>query len=170
MPRLVTVPSIAGDEMYAYHAEMFAKTPWLYQLPTRRLLQAWSKVTAADYISAKRDIDRLRRDIPAVFDQVDVLVTPTVKIQPRTLEESIKRAESDRPMPPELGNTGDFNGLGLPAISVPCGFARDGMPMGPQIVGPHFGEGRVLALAHAYEQATPWHTRRPTIPAGDKKS
>jgi aspartyl-tRNA(Asn)/glutamyl-tRNA(Gln) amidotransferase subunit A len=47
--------------------------------------------------------------------------------------------------------------------AVPCGFTKSGLPIGLQIVGPHFGESRLLALAHAYEQATPWHTRRPPI-------
>ncbi len=74
-----------------------------------------------------------------------------------------------KPLPPELGNTGDFNMLGLPAISIPCGLTKSGLPIGLQIVGPHFGEGRVLALAHAYERATPWHTRRPRV-AGDPES
>jgi len=163
LPPLVTGPSVAAEEMYAYHAESFSRTPWLYQLPTRRRLGAWSKLTAGDYILARREIDRLRRDIRTVFEHVDVLVTPTVKIRPRTIEESIKRAETEAPLPPELGNTGDFNMLGLPAISVPCGFTQSGLPIGLQIVGPHFGEGRVLALAHAYERATPWHTRRPPV-------
>ena len=165
LPPLVTVPSVAGEEMYAYHAELFGKTPWLYQQPTRRRLEAWSKLPAWDYILARREVDRLRRDIRKVFEHVDLLVTPTVKIQPRTIEESIRRAESEKPLPLELGNTGDFNALGLPAISIPCGFSRTGLPIGLQIVGPHAGEGRVLALAHAYEQATPWHTRRPPLAA-----
>jgi aspartyl-tRNA(Asn)/glutamyl-tRNA(Gln) amidotransferase subunit A len=54
-----------------------------------------------------------------------------------------------------------FDVLGLPAISIPCGFTSDGMPVGLQIAGPRFAESRVLALAHAYQQVTDWHTRRP---------
>lgn len=60
-------------------------------------------------------------------------------------------------------NTRAFNGYGLPAITVPCGFSKDGMPIGLQIAGPHFGEVQVLALAHAYQQATDWHLRRPPL-------
>lgn len=165
LPSLVTAPLVADEEMYAYHAEHFSKNPWLYQAPTRRRLDAYSKLPAWDYILARRETDRLRRDIRKVFEEVDVLVTPTVRIQPRTVEESIKRAESEKPLPLELGNTGVFNVLGLPALSIPCGFTKTGLPIGLQIVGPHFGEARVLALAHAYEQATPWHTRRPPLAA-----
>ena len=63
----------------------------------------------------------------------------------------------------EFRNTHMFDVLGLPAISVPCGFTRDGMPIGLQITGPRFGESRVLALAHAYQQITDWHTRAPRL-------
>jgi len=60
-------------------------------------------------------------------------------------------------------NLGIFNTYGVPAISVPCGFSRDGLPIGLQIIGKPFQEAQVLALAHAYEQATEWHTRRPAL-------
>jgi aspartyl-tRNA(Asn)/glutamyl-tRNA(Gln) amidotransferase subunit A len=169
LPSLVAVPSVAEEEMYAYHAESYRKTPWLYQLPTQRRLESWSKLSAGNYILARREIDRLRRQIRTVFERVDVLITPTVKIQPRTIEDSIKREEAEKPLPPELGNTADFNALGLPAITIPCGFTKSGLPIGLQIVGPHLGEGRVLALAHAYERATPWHTRRPPDRSGPSR-
>jgi aspartyl-tRNA(Asn)/glutamyl-tRNA(Gln) amidotransferase subunit A len=161
LPSIGTAADIAADEMYAYHEESFARSESLYQLSTRRRLSAWSKLLAVDYIRGRREIDRLRRDVRRVFERVDLLVTPTTKIRPRTIEDSLKRAESERALPPELGNTAAFNVLGLPAVSVPCGFAKDGVPIGLQIVGPPFGEARVLALAHAYERATSWHTRRP---------
>jgi aspartyl-tRNA(Asn)/glutamyl-tRNA(Gln) amidotransferase subunit A len=60
-------------------------------------------------------------------------------------------------------NTRPFNGYGLPTIAVPCGFSKDGMPIGLQIAGPHFGEINVLALAYAYQEATEWHKRRPPL-------
>ena len=60
-------------------------------------------------------------------------------------------------------NTRPFNGYGLPAISIPCGFSKEGLPIGLQIVGPLFSEARVLALAHAYQQATDWHKKRPGL-------
>jgi aspartyl-tRNA(Asn)/glutamyl-tRNA(Gln) amidotransferase subunit A len=66
------------------------------------------------------------------------------------------------PLDPEE-NTRPFNGYGLPAITVPCGFSKDGLPIGLQISGPHFAEIHVLALAHAYQEATDWHKRRPPL-------
>src|SRR5205807_8737492 len=59
-----------------------------------------------------------------------------------------------------LRNTRAFNVWRLPAISLPCGFTQGGLPIGLQIIGPHWKEGRVLALAQAYEQATDWHARK----------
>jgi aspartyl-tRNA(Asn)/glutamyl-tRNA(Gln) amidotransferase subunit A len=60
-------------------------------------------------------------------------------------------------------NTRPFNGYGLPVISIPCGFSKEGMPIGLQIAGPLFSESSVLALAHAYQQETDWHKRRPGL-------
>jgi len=62
-------------------------------------------------------------------------------------------------------NTRPFDTFGIPAISVPCGFTKAGMPIGLMIAGPHFNEGKVLALAYAYQQATDWHKRRPMLTA-----
>jgi aspartyl-tRNA(Asn)/glutamyl-tRNA(Gln) amidotransferase subunit A len=60
-------------------------------------------------------------------------------------------------------NTRPFNAYGLPVISLPCGFTKDGMPIGLQIGGPLFGEVNVIALAHAYQEATEWHKRKPPL-------
>ncbi|MGA7239599.1 MAG: amidase family protein, partial [Bryobacteraceae bacterium] len=60
-------------------------------------------------------------------------------------------------------NTRAFNAYGLPTITIPCGFAKDGMPIGLQIAGAQWAEINVLALAHAYQEATEWHKKRPTL-------
>jgi aspartyl-tRNA(Asn)/glutamyl-tRNA(Gln) amidotransferase subunit A len=60
-----------------------------------------------------------------------------------------------------IENTLVFNALGLPALTVPCGFCSEGWPIGLMIGGPRFSEGRLLALAAAYEQSTKWHERLP---------
>ena len=164
LPAVGTVYSaLGGAEMYAYHAQWFSKTPQLYQSTLRRRLEAAAKVSAADYALLRREVDRLRRGIGGVFKDVDLLITPTTKTLPRTIEESIKRAEAEKPLPPELGNTNQFNIFGLPTISIPCGFTKTGLPIGLQISGPYWAETRVLALAAAFEQATEWHKRRPPL-------
>jgi aspartyl-tRNA(Asn)/glutamyl-tRNA(Gln) amidotransferase subunit A len=79
------------------------------------------------------------------------------------VDAAIKREETDVPRNPELENTQAFNAYGIPTISIPCGFTSAGLPVGLMIAGPRFAEGRVLALARAFEQATGWHTRRPPL-------
>jgi Asp-tRNA(Asn)/Glu-tRNA(Gln) amidotransferase A subunit family amidase len=54
-----------------------------------------------------------------------------------------------------------LNHPGVPALTVPCGFDGQGLPIGIQLVGPHWAEGTLLAVAHTYQQATDWHRRRP---------
>ena len=165
LPAYQTLP-IVGAEAYAYHLPYLSKTPELYQPSTRDRLEGGAKVTAATYIQARRELDRLRRAVGEVFNNVDLLVTPTTPIPPATIADT---ARSDVPPPGgtalSLRNTSPFDIYGLPTISIPCGFTTSGLPIGIQVSGPHLGEIQVLALAHAYEQATDWHTRRPELPA-----
>src|SRR5438093_13542667 len=94
----------------------------------------------------------------------DLVVLPTRRGTPRTVDAAIKREETDVPRNPELENTGAFNAYGIPAISIPCGFTSRGLPVGLMIAGPRFAEGKVLALAPAFEQATAFHFKRPPLP------
>ena len=114
------------------------------------------------YVQARREMDQLRRSVQRVFSNVDVLVTPTTPVPPPTIEESRSGFKPGK-APPLLRNTTRFNVYGLPSISIPCGFTSAGLPIGLQISGPHWDETKVLALAHAYERATSWHTRRPSL-------
>jgi aspartyl-tRNA(Asn)/glutamyl-tRNA(Gln) amidotransferase subunit A len=162
-----TLPSTrdaaVGGETYAYHRDLISKVPGRYMLPTRRSLQGGADARAADYIRGRWALELLRRTIDEAFRDVDLVVLPTRKRTPRTVEAAIKREETDVPRNPELENTGAFNAYGIPAISVPCGFTANGLPVGLMIAGPRFSEGRVLALAHAFEQATAFHTKKPPI-------
>jgi aspartyl-tRNA(Asn)/glutamyl-tRNA(Gln) amidotransferase subunit A len=152
-------PNIVLAENYAFHEPYFLKMPQLYQAAIRRNLQQGSKVTTAAYIQSRRELDEARRVIATVFSKVDLLVTPTTAVPPPTIEEALRLGiELEL-----IRNTLPFNVYGLPTISIPCGFTSAGLPIGMQISGRHFGEGKVLALAHAYEQATGWHTMRPIL-------
>ena len=165
--RDVVLPPTSGinldGEMYAYHEALFTKMPGRYQIPTRRSLQNGANAKAAEYVRGRWALESLRRTIDDSFKDVDVVVLPTRRHTPRTVDAALQREETDVPRNPELENTGAFNTYGIPAISVPCGFTSAGLPVGLMIAGPRFSEGRVLALARAYEQATEWHTKRPPI-------
>ena len=150
-------------ETYAYHEEMFARASGRYMIPTRRALQNGANAKAAEYVRGHWRLELLRRTIDDAFKEVDLVVLPTRRRTPRTIDASIKREETDVPRNPELENTGAFNMYGIPAISIPCGFTSKGLPVGLMIAGPRFSEGKVLALAHAFEQATDFHAKKPPI-------
>ena len=152
-----------GAETYAYHEEMFTRGSGRYMIPTRRALQNGANAKAAEYVRGHWRLELLRRTIDDAFKNVDLVVLPTRRRTPRTVDASIKREETDVPRNPELENTGAFNVYGIPAISIPCGFTSKGLPVGLMIAGPRFSEGKVLALAHAFEQATDFHTKKPPI-------
>jgi aspartyl-tRNA(Asn)/glutamyl-tRNA(Gln) amidotransferase subunit A len=152
-----------GAETYAYHEEMFNRGSGRYMIPPRRALQTGANAKAAEYVRGHWRLELLRRTIDDAFANIDLVVLPTRRRTPRTVDASIKREETDVPRNPELENTGAFNIYGIPAISIPCGFTSNGLPVGLMIAGPRFSEGKVLALAHAFEQATDFHTKKPSI-------
>jgi aspartyl-tRNA(Asn)/glutamyl-tRNA(Gln) amidotransferase subunit A len=152
-----------NGETFAYHQELFGQASGRYMIPTRRSLSRAAEAKASDYVRGRWRMELLRRTIGDAFRDVDLVVLPTRRRTPRTVDASIKREETDVPRNPELENTGAFNIYGIPAISIPCGFSSTGLPVGLMIAGPRFSEGKVLALAHAFEQATDFHRKRPPI-------
>ncbi len=153
-----TLFPITGVEAYAYHAKWIAESPEKYQPFTRdRIIQFAGSVKAPEYARALRQTCLLRREIVKEFSDVDLLITPTM---PRPAETLAQSKDFDKF---GLQNTSPFDVLGLPTISVPCGFTASGLPIGLQISGTPFAESTVLALAHAYERETEWHTRHPKL-------
>jgi aspartyl-tRNA(Asn)/glutamyl-tRNA(Gln) amidotransferase subunit A len=164
LPGVMTVPdALWGAEIAAYHQSWFPASSSAYQPATRRAIEGSLKTSAADYARALQQVLRLRRDVVAVFSGVDLLVTPCAAAPAWSIEESLRKEDSEKPLPPEMWTQWQFNIFGLPTIAVPCGFTRAGLPVGLQISGPHWGEPQLLSLAHAFEQATPWHNRRPRL-------
>jgi aspartyl-tRNA(Asn)/glutamyl-tRNA(Gln) amidotransferase subunit A len=151
-------------EAYAYHKDYIEKSPQLYHAATLKRLRIGSDVTAAKYIQSRRAMEQLRRSIVRIFENVDVLITPTVRIPPFTIAEL--QADLDSGRAKELAmlhNTRALNLTGLPTISVPCGFTSRGLPLGMQITGRFGDEATILRLAYVYEQATDWHKREPAL-------
>jgi aspartyl-tRNA(Asn)/glutamyl-tRNA(Gln) amidotransferase subunit A len=153
--------TVQAAESYAYHADNVARTPELYQPETLRRIRSGANISAAEYIQRRRELDQERRCAHDIFGEVDLLVTPTMPIPAPAIADLKKDPAALRPAELALlRNTRPFNVWGLPAISVPCGFTKSGLPIGLQIAGPHWREDLVLRLAHAYEQATEWYKRR----------
>jgi aspartyl-tRNA(Asn)/glutamyl-tRNA(Gln) amidotransferase subunit A len=161
--------TVQAAESYAYHADGVAKSPELYQPETLRRIRSGEKISAAEYIQRRRELDLERRRAREFFADVDLLVAPTMPIPAPAIADLRKDPEALRPAELRLlRNTRPFNVWGLPAISVPCGFTKSGLPIGLQIAGPHWREDLVLQLARAHESATEWHKRRPTVDSGAK--
>jgi aspartyl-tRNA(Asn)/glutamyl-tRNA(Gln) amidotransferase subunit A len=152
-------------EAFAYHAAHLARTPELYLPETLAKLRMGAGIDAASYIRARRDLEQLRRNMSTLFASVDFLVTPTTPIPapqiahyPASLG-GVLALEAGS----VLRNTRPFNMFGIPTITIPCGITQAGLPIGLQIAGPPWAEQRVLQLAQAFESATRWHKRRPSL-------
>ncbi|MBI5465692.1 MAG: Asp-tRNA(Asn)/Glu-tRNA(Gln) amidotransferase subunit GatA [Candidatus Kerfeldbacteria bacterium] len=113
----------------------------------------------AYYRQALRARAAIKADFARVFEQVDVLATPTA---PTTAFELGSKANDPLAMYMQDIYVVPVNIAGLPAVSIPCGFSQ-GLPVGLQLIGRTLGEGDILRLAQVYEQATEWHTMRPGI-------
>jgi aspartyl-tRNA(Asn)/glutamyl-tRNA(Gln) amidotransferase subunit A len=146
---------LQAAESYAIHAENVRRSPDGYQPETLRRIRSGERVTVAEYIEKRRELDRVRRSINAVFAEVDVVVTPTTPIPAPTIADLKANPEALRPAELTLlRNTRPFNVWGLPTISIPCGFTESGLPIGLQIAGPQWREDLVLRTAYAYEQVS----------------
>ncbi len=113
----------------------------------------------AYYLKAQKVRTLIRQEFDQAFEKFDALVTPTSPTVPFKIGEKV-----DDPLQMYLSDvcTLPINIAGVPAISIPAGFA-DGLPIGMQIIGKPFSEETILKIAYAYEQATEWHKRKPKI-------
>lgn len=159
-------------EAHAYHAPLLERSAHLYHPSARSILG--SAYSAADYAAARKAVERQRTAVGKLFRSIDLLVLPTVSRPARLIEPTVATASNvdDQYDFHEQGrayySTWAFSLLGLPAISVCCGFTSAGLPIGLQIVGPPWSERKVLALAHAYGAATSWNARKPPFQVTDR--
>jgi aspartyl-tRNA(Asn)/glutamyl-tRNA(Gln) amidotransferase subunit A len=151
-------------ESFATHSEYVAKSPELYQPATLLRIRAGEQITAVEIDKAREELNLARLKICSVFEDVDLIVTPTTPVPAPRLDFLLQNPEELRPREIVLlRNTRPFNMWGLPAISVPCGFTRSGLPIGLQIAATHGAEKLLLQIAHTYEQATEWHKQSPAL-------
>ncbi|HLX42743.1 MAG TPA: amidase [Bryobacteraceae bacterium] len=163
--RDVTLPRLQqaenGDydvELYHYQKPFFDKSPELYHPWSQRHLNQMKKVETLPYIETLKRIRECRRDIRRVFEEVDVLLLPTMREPAPLISETVNETHRRPP-----SNTSTFNHFGTPAMTVPCGFSKDGLPIGLQIAAAAYREPVILQLAYAYQQSTDWHRRTPPI-------
>lgn len=140
-------------ESYAYHRDKIRATPELYDPETLRRVRQGAEVTEAQYQAALKELQKLRHEMAEQIREVDVLVTPTTPIPAPRIADLTKDISRLRPAEIVLlRNTRPMNVWGLPAISVPCGFTSDVMPIGLQIAAAAGEDAKVLQVARMYER------------------
>ena len=153
------VTAIMLPEALAYHQKWMSERPDDYGDDVRYRLELGATFLAVHYVQAQRfremAVAAWREE---VFPKVDLIVTPTTPITARPIEEGDLQVTFNL-----IRFTNPLNFLGVPAISIPCGFTGEGLPVGLQLVGRWWDEASVLRAAYAYEQATDWHERRAPI-------
>jgi aspartyl-tRNA(Asn)/glutamyl-tRNA(Gln) amidotransferase subunit A len=149
-------------EGFSQHAASLRKHASLYGERARRRIAAGAFYSAADYLQALQVRRLWCWELHQTMQRIDAIVTPTTPFTAITVD--VQDAA-----PPSTGaNTFPFSLSGHPAISVPCGFAPNNLPIGMQIVAGAFEESKLLQLAYAYEQAAEWSKRRPLMEASDE--
>jgi len=152
-------------EATSYHSELIRKKGPLIYPPVRLRLEAGVFITATDYIQAQRARSLFYIQSLNLFKNLDLIVTPTVPVTafPIGTSSLVLNDQKVNVISLLTQYTRPFNLNGFPAITVPCGFSEEQLPIGLQFVGRPFDEESVLRSAHAYEQSTPWHLRRPPL-------
>jgi aspartyl-tRNA(Asn)/glutamyl-tRNA(Gln) amidotransferase subunit A len=116
---------------------------------------------AADFLQQQRAFAALRQRTLQALERVDFLITPTTPFAALPLDAVDQEEEYFRFNGLCLRNTSAVNQLGLCALSLPCGFTSEDLPIGLQLIGKPFDEVRLLRLAHAFEQTTQWTRQHP---------
>jgi aspartyl-tRNA(Asn)/glutamyl-tRNA(Gln) amidotransferase subunit A len=158
---------IMSTEAASWHATWLAERASDYGHDVRARIRGGLLVRAVEYLSSQKIRSLVQQDFAAAFQRVDVVVGPSVPIVAPPIGRTFEPGGPLNLVPRAIANraTVPCNLSGMPAISVPCGFAVDGLPVGLQIMGPAFAEALVLRVAAAYEGATEWRTRRPELTA-----
>jgi aspartyl-tRNA(Asn)/glutamyl-tRNA(Gln) amidotransferase subunit A len=142
----------------AFHRERMDSQPENFGKDVLSRLQSGAACSSAEYILARRLQTVLRRRYEELFEHYDILLAPTTPIAAPVIgADAVERARLLTRF------TAPFNLTGLPAISLPCGFTAEGLPIGLQLVARPWDEARLLQAAHAYEKATGWQQRKPAI-------
>ncbi|PZR70336.1 MAG: Asp-tRNA(Asn)/Glu-tRNA(Gln) amidotransferase GatCAB subunit A [Candidatus Dormiibacter spiritus] len=153
-------------ESSMYHRRWIREHVDDYEQGTRILVELGEALPATHYLTAQRVRALIKQRMKGVFraNALDAMIAPTLPITTvpvAEMEEFDERGESPRTM--MLHHSFSANVTGQPALSIPCGFDSDGLPIGVQLLGRPFGEATIFRIARAYEQAHDWHKRRPSV-------
>jgi aspartyl-tRNA(Asn)/glutamyl-tRNA(Gln) amidotransferase subunit A len=164
---MAATPAIAADitagEALAVHADRLRRNPDAYGEDVRLRLLESNSLTIVAFVEAQQKARRYREMFKRDMDSVSVLLTPTLPVAaPRLDQDEVRIGRwRDTVRAALLSLTRPANISGLPAVSIPCGFTRDGLPIGLQMIARRHDEMTLLRAAYAFERATPWHDRFP---------
>lgn len=159
--------NIAMAEATRYHESQgfFPARAAEYGEDVRKRLEMGREVRAVDYLNAFAVKCEIEKEFQAAFARVDAIIAPALPIAaPRIGENELMiEGEKETVRSALVRLNRPANLTGDPAISIPCGFTRAGLPIGLQLIGAHWSEARLLAIALAYEDATGWHKQHPKL-------
>ena len=168
-PTMDTYRTIQMPEASLTHMERGWLTEYLddYTEKTRLRLLQGQTIPAVDYLRAQQQRRAFSSNLRSIMQGINALVLPTLPVPAILIEQADKDilvdGVTENATAALLRLTMPFNLAGLPAISLPCGFTSDGLPIGLQVVGKPFEEAMILRIAHAYQQLTDWHRREINI-------
>lgn len=139
----------------AVHRDRLKEHPEMFGDDIRRRLEDGAKTTSTEYSLARRTQSEVQKRCELFFESYDLLIIPTTPIPAPTIEGHDAVEQAGR----LTRFTSPFNLTGLPALSIPCGFTKEGLPIGMQIIARAWGDSKALNAGYAYEQATEWHKR-----------
>lgn len=161
-----TLFTVMMAEASAYHRQQLREKSDLYDPATRATLKMGELIPATHYVNGLRARERYRSAMKQLFkaENLAALISPTMPLPAPLLSELHQpRRDMDigeTPMVSIIHHTFSANLGGQPALSAPCGFTRDGLPIGYQLMGRPFDEATLFRIAYAYEQTQDWHTRQ----------
>jgi aspartyl-tRNA(Asn)/glutamyl-tRNA(Gln) amidotransferase subunit A len=156
---------ITESELFSLHLQHLRERPGDYGHHFLSRCLPACLFTAADYLGAQRERQRMLREMQPVYQKYDALITVGAGPAPR-LADHKSIGSADKWLKPGLGALGSVTGA--PALALCCGFSRAGLPLGMQIIGRPWEDATVLRLGHAFEMATGWRQKRPQLIAGAK--
>jgi aspartyl-tRNA(Asn)/glutamyl-tRNA(Gln) amidotransferase subunit A len=159
-PYVETAQTLLNGDMAAAHAELIQseRLDLLVDAGQKNGLREAVKLPASDYVRAQQRRALITRDILRLFDTFDALVSPSLMNEALTLETNIKA------MPRKRGNYSVLGALcGVPALGLPMGFGRQGLPLSLAITGNLFDEATILQVGMLFQRETDWHLRRPPV-------
>ena len=143
----------------AVHRDRLRDHPEMFGADILQRLQQGANTTSTEYALARRTQTEVKKRLELFFESYDFLIVPSTPIAAPTIAGNDAVEQAAR----LTRFTAPFNLTGLPAISIPCGFTKEGLPIGLQIISRAWADAKVLNAAYAYEQATEWHKQKPVI-------